>query len=107
MSSWLTLQEYSNKQGISISTLRRKIKGREIEYIFKSGRYLLKAPAKEEDCFSKKELKDYYQKLLQERDEDIKKLQSDYEDLMALIKFLEKQKSELLQCIDKQRPLSV
>ena len=46
MSSWLTLQEYSNKLGLSISTLRRKIKGKDIEYTFKNGKYLLKAPTK-------------------------------------------------------------
>ena len=57
MTSWLTLQEYSNKQGLSISTLRRKIKGREIEYTFKNGRYLLKIPEKSEDPNSMKELK--------------------------------------------------
>ena len=107
MSSWLTLQEYSNKQGISISTLRRKIKGQELEHILKNGRYFLKAPVKKENRPLKQDLENYYQKLLQEKEENIKQLQSDHEDLMALTKFLEKQKDELLQYIDRQNSLSV
>ncbi len=96
MTSWLTLQEYSNKQGLSISTLRRKIKGREIEYTFKNGRYLLKAPEIKAYSASLKELESYYQKLLAEKEKDIKKLKEDREDIMRLVDFLEKEKSELL-----------
>ena len=96
MTSWLTLQEYSSKLGVSISTLRRKIKGRDIEYTFKNGRYLLKAPVKEE-ASSTKELKKYYQNLLNKKEEDIRKLKEDREDLLYLVKCLEKQKAELLE----------
>ncbi|MBX7230618.1 MAG: hypothetical protein K1X29_00900 [Bdellovibrionales bacterium] len=39
--SWLPLTEYSGKYGVSISTLRRKIKSGEIEYEFIEGKYLL------------------------------------------------------------------
>ena len=102
MTSWLTLQEYSNKQGISISTLRRKIKGRELEYTFKKGKYLLKAPLGEGGDFfsSKEELKAYYQKLLREKEEDIQKLKEDQGDLLYLLDCLEKEKSELLKYIN-------
>lgn len=100
MASWLTLQEYSNKQGLSISTLRRKIKGREIEYTFKNGRYLLKAPEEPENSNSIKELENYYQKLLSEKEEDIRKLKEDREDLLHLVNLLEQEKSELLSHID-------
>jgi len=100
MVSWLTLQEYSNKQGLSISTLRRKIKGREIEYTFKNGRYLLKAPEELKNPNSTKELQDYYQKLLNEKEEDIRKLKEDREDLLHLVDLLENEKSELLSYID-------
>lgn len=96
MTSWLTLQEYSSKLGVSISTLRRKIKGRDIEYTFKNGRYFLKAPAKEES-YSMKEIKEYYQKLLNKKEEDIRKLQEDREDLLHLVECLERQKAKLLE----------
>ena len=100
MASWLTLQEYSNKQGLSISTLRRKIKAREIESIFENGRYLLKAPTEEENTLSKNELKSYYQKLLNKKDEDIQKLKEEREDLLCLLSFLETEKTELLEYLE-------
>ena len=107
MSSWLTLQEYSNKQSVSISTLRRKIKGREIEYTFKNGRYLLKAPEEEEDFKSIKELRNYYQKLLSQKDEDFQYLKNDHEDLLHLLDFLEKEKIELLEYLENRESLSL
>lgn len=39
---WLTLMDYSSKYRVSLSTLRRRIKGGEIEYKFSDGKYLLK-----------------------------------------------------------------
>ena len=106
MATWLTLQEYSNLQGLSISTLRRKIKSRDIEYTFKSGRYLLKAP-EEEDSGSIQELKTYYQKLLNKKEEDMQKLKEDREDLLHLLDFLEKEKIELLECLENKEKLSL
>ena len=106
-SSWLTLQEYSNKQGLSISTLRRKIKGREIEYTFKNGRYLLKAPSKEESPQSINELKTYYQNLLSQKEKDIQKLKGDCEDLLHLVDFLEKEKIQLLKYLEHQESLDI
>ena len=99
MTSWLTLQEYSNKRGLSISTLRRKIKSREIEYTFKNGKYLLKAPEEKENPISIKELKNHYQTMLNEKDRDIQKLKEDREDLLHLLGFLEQEKAELLECL--------
>ncbi len=95
MAGWLTLQEYSNKLGLSISTLRRKIKGGEIEHTFKNGKYLIKAPV-EDHSDSVKELKEYYQNLLSEKETDIKRLENDREDLIHLVDYLERQKAELL-----------
>ena len=103
MTSWLTLQEYSNKQGLSISTLRRKIKGREIEYTFKNGRYLLKAPQKKENPQSIDELTSYYQNLLSQKEKDIQKLKEDCEDLLHLVDFLEKEKARLLRFLENQQ----
>lgn len=96
MTSWLTLQEYSNKQGVSISTLRRKIKGREIEYTFKNGRYLLKIPVKQENPNFLKEIKFHYEKLLNQKEANIQKLKEEREDLLSLLDFLEKEKSRLI-----------
>lgn len=101
MSSWLTLQEYSNKQGISISTLRRKIKSQELEYTFKNGRYLLKAPLKKEEL-SKEDLQNHYQKLLNKKENELRKLKEGLEDLLQLVSFLEEEKIQLLQHLEKQ-----
>lgn len=107
MTSWLTLQEYSNQHGISISTLRRKIKNHEIEHIFKAGRYLLKAPLEEEASLSKNELKSHYKKLLNKKEETIEKLKADREDLLSLLNFLEKEKQELLEQLNRQDQISI
>lgn len=106
MSTWLTLQEYSNKQAISISTLRRKIKNRDIEYTLKNGRYLLKAPS-EIDTDSVEEIKNYYRKALNKKDKELRKLKEDYQDLLHLLDFLEKEKTDLLEFIEKRENLSV
>ena len=39
--AWLPLMEYSIKKGISLSTLRRYIKARKVEFRIENGRYLL------------------------------------------------------------------
>ena len=105
-SSWLTLQEYSTQLGISISTLRRKIKTGEIEYIFKNGRYFLKASVEKESFSSKEELKTHYQKLLMERENSIQKLKEDREDLLHLVDFLEKEKEMLIEHLKDQDSIS-
>jgi len=39
--SWLPLAEYSMKHQVSISTLRRRIKGEDIQYRFDDGKYFI------------------------------------------------------------------
>src|SRR5580698_8477319 len=39
--AWLPLMEYSVQKGISLSTLRRYIKARKVEFRVENGRYLL------------------------------------------------------------------
>ncbi|NQY99185.1 MAG: hypothetical protein HRT45_00780 [Bdellovibrionales bacterium] len=41
MTNWLTLSDYSKKYDVSVSTLRRRIKGEKAEYQFEDGKYLL------------------------------------------------------------------
>ncbi|MCX7979246.1 MAG: hypothetical protein N2578_09610 [Bdellovibrionaceae bacterium] len=41
MQSWLPLTEYAAKHGISISTLRRRIKSSDIQFKFSGGKYLI------------------------------------------------------------------
>ena len=101
MSIWLSLQEYSHQQGISISTLRRRIKNQDIEYILKNGRYLLKVPSEIEPPE-----KTYYQKTLEKKEEEIQQLRQDKEELLHFLNFLEKEKAELLEFIEKSSPLS-
>jgi len=92
---WLTLQEYSNRHKVSISTLRRKIKSRDIEYTFKNGRYLLRAEPEgslSKESASLKELKNIYQSLIKDKDQQIRQLQIKIEDLNQLVLFLEQEK---------------
>lgn len=45
---WLPITEYALRSGVSISTLRRKIKSNAIEYRMEDGRYLIRFDAAEE-----------------------------------------------------------
>lgn len=40
-SEWITLSDYSSKYRTSVSTLRRRIKKEEIQYVFENGKYYL------------------------------------------------------------------
>lgn len=102
MTTWLTLQEYSNKYLVSISTLRRKIKNRDIEYSFKNGRYFLKSPSKEEDLGSTEKLKKHYQELLSKKEQDFNEIKENYKDLSYLLMLLEQEKQELLKFIEQK-----
>ena len=43
MDRWIPLTQYAIEEGVSISTLRRKIKSNSIEYRLDNGRYLIKS----------------------------------------------------------------
>lgn len=42
LDNWLSLNEYSNKYQVSLSTLRRRIKSDGVEFTFRYGKYFLK-----------------------------------------------------------------
>jgi hypothetical protein len=46
-SHWLPITEYAQRRGISISTLRRKIKASELEFKMEDGRYLIRCDGEE------------------------------------------------------------
>lgn len=96
-SDWLTLQEYSNRYKVSISTLRRKIKAKDVEHTFKNGRYLLRASDRHlnPETSSMSELKSLYQNLLKEKDQQIQFLKTELEDLNQLVLVLEKENQQL------------
>ena len=96
MSNWLSLKEYSYTQDVSISTLRRKIKNREMEYKLKKGRYLLKAPKSPVKPIPQNS---DYQSLLKQKEAKIKSLTADREDLLSLLDLLEQEKLWLLNYV--------
>lgn len=49
---WLPLTEYALRSGMSISTLRRKIKSNTIEYKMEEGRYLIRSDELSEAAFA-------------------------------------------------------
>ena len=99
--SWLTLQEYSIQTGISVSTLRRKIKNREfLNCKISNGRYLLKLN-KKQALIDPKPLKtnSSFKQELQKKYTELKFLKRDYEDLLSLVHLLETEKRDLLKYI--------
>ena len=111
MSQWLTLQEYSSKYKISISTLRRRIKSEEIRCRLENGRYLLQDSEenlgiKEKEIASFKEFQIFYKNLLSQKETEIIKLKNELEDVKQLVVLLEKEKKELEELIKTSAALS-
>ncbi len=46
-STWLPITEFAQRRGVSISTLRRKIKSNELDYKMEEGRYLIRCDIEE------------------------------------------------------------
>lgn len=110
MSDWLSLQEYSGKYKVSVSTLRRRVKNSEINYTLKNGKYLLEDidQHKEEKYFEK--IQDFYEKSLKEKDLIIKNLKEELEDLRTLTVFLEDEKVNLeteLRKLDQKKEIEL
>ena len=123
MASWLTLQEYSIQKGMSVSTLRRKIKNSELKYKLENGKYLIEVSLKREEetrfpeneRFQEKELKalksdkedllnlvSFLEDEKRELETRFKTLQTDHRDLLNLVSFLEDEKEDLMKYIEKQ-----
>ncbi|MEK7790130.1 MAG: hypothetical protein AAB309_00705 [Deltaproteobacteria bacterium] len=75
---WIPLLEYAFKKGISISTLRRRIKANQIQYQLKSGRYFVF----DDGSFP-----------LEDRDKVIADLEEQIADLKTLVTVLESKTS--------------
>ena len=119
---WLSLSEYSSEYGVSISTLRRRIKGKKIKYKLIHGKYFLprqatpspsqtftpvptqKAPesfaAPEAGSFHTAkslldELKKAYMQSLQGKEDQIIQLKQQITDLKTLVMYLERENEKL------------
>lgn len=108
LNKWLTLQEYSSKYKISISTLRRRIKNKEVKYVFESGKYLIEdinsnLTLKDKDFSSFQNIQVSYKKLLHQKDQEIIRLKNDLDDMKHLIIQLEQDKKKLEEIL-KQSP---
>ena len=106
MSGWIVLQEYSQKYNVSISILKQWIKNCEVEHVFREGRYLLKdtPPSTYGEENSLRELKFLYQKLLSEKELELKAIEEQMEDLKSLVSFLEKEKRDIENILKEALP---
>jgi predicted DNA-binding transcriptional regulator YafY len=121
---WLTLNEYSSEYGVSVSTLRRRIKAKQIKFKLIQGKYYLPKhslpPQKEafapvpatksssnsgnhkqdENTFQTArvlldELKKAYLQSLQSKEDQIIQLKQQITDLKTLVMYLERENSRL------------
>ena len=127
-SNWLSLSEYSSEYGISVSTLRRRIKGKKIKFKQIHGKYYLprqelssntnaltpvpnieaserSRPETEESSFTTAkalldELKKAYMQSLQAKEEQIIQLKQQISDLKTLVMYLERENSRLQEIIE-------
>ncbi len=112
MIHWLSVVEYATLKKVSVSTLRRKIKSKALEFKIENGRYLIKteveagaAPFRQETSNSNNkdinsneivqellaEVKRAYGLVLTEKEELIHHLKSEIEILKQMNQFLEQQ----------------
>ena len=112
-SNWISLMDYSNKYHVSMSTLRRRIKNRELKYHLKTGKYYLSdepmVNQQEEELTSQvvvektpessdvylQELKKAYTMILHEKEEQIQILKEEIADLKTLVSVLESENQRL------------
>lgn len=121
-SNWLSLSEYSREYGVSVSTLRRRIKGKKIKFKLIHGKYYLPkqsqtpqtqaftpVPAKQalntegaadDNTFQTAralldELKKAYMQSLQSKEDQIIQLKQQITDLKTLVMYLERENSRL------------
>lgn len=121
MASWLPLTEFSSKYNISVSTLRRRIRDRSIQFELKEGKYFIleeevykNQKGRKPIDFGEKihtrdfleneevmvhklleEIKRAYSLILTEKEEQISLLKEEISDLKTLIRVLESENERL------------
>jgi len=89
LGGWVSLMDYANQNGVSLSTLRRYIKANKIEYKIENGRYLVFSGTEEMTPVSPKNTDTTlpFFKL----QSDLMKAQKEIAELKTLIAFYEEQ----------------
>ena len=102
---FIPLNEYTHKYKVNVGELRRKIKLKQVEFVFSNNDYLVKDEPLEDHYFieyqgKQKTLVDQEERLkklsieLKSKIEELNKLKSEHEDLKHLFQFLEKKINE-------------
>lgn len=103
---WITIEEYAYRYKVSLSSLRKKIESGQIEYQISSSKYLVKDQILlEQNLFDKEildspilNLEEKNKELassLDKKNQELKTLQAEYEDLKNLVQWLEKDNQEM------------
>ncbi len=103
---WITIEEYAHRHKVSLSSLHKKIKSGDIEYQLSSSKYLIKdQPLSEQNPFDNDILDSPIMNLeeknkelisiLNKKNQELTKLQSEYEDLKNLVQWLEQDNTEM------------
>ena len=107
---FIPLNEYTHKYKVSMDELRRKIKLKQVEFVFSNNDYLVKDEPLEDHYFveyqgKQKTLVDQEERLkklsveLKRKTEELNKLKSEQEDLKQLCQFLEKENKQMRDII--------
>ena len=103
---WITIEEYTQRYKVSLSSLREKIDSGNIEYQLSSAKYFIKdQPLSEQNPFDKDILDSPIMNLeeknkelmsaLTQKHQELTKLRAEYEDLKNLVQWLEKDNKEM------------
>ena len=107
---FIPLNEYTHKYTVSMDELRRKIKLKQVEFVFSNGDYLVKDEPLEDHYYveyrgKQKTLVDQEERLkklsmqLKEKIEELHQIKSEYADLQNLFQFLEKENKQMRDII--------
>lgn len=97
--SWIPLMDYAMKRGVSLSTLRRRIKANKVQYKLENGKYLLfddgknrsRVPDRVHRIEGGSEEPIKLQSKLQKLENDLQKAQIEIAELKTLIALYEEQ----------------
>ncbi|MBI4041891.1 MAG: hypothetical protein HY391_00280 [Deltaproteobacteria bacterium] len=84
MESWLPIVEYAARTGVSISTVRRRIRSHQIVYRLQAGKYLVKYGAED---FAKG-LREIGGSSVEELKEEVERLHEENAELRMLVEVL-------------------
>lgn len=89
MARWISLMDYATRHDVSLSTLRRYIKAKKVEYKIENGRYLLLETIEDEEADTPREVTREAKSVPSDLESKLQKAHEEIAELKTLIAFYE------------------